>query len=262
MQYGQETSLDPEQEADNRGIVPPSIAAQIRKVRIAEEWIRFDSVCVGIGASKVSGWFETWTDFALADSLRWFGGRQGGPGKSYSNQSAERNDFAQDIRYYLCEFIAPTGISNLEDNGNDGFNLPLLFTQLLPTMMHISVVMSDTDEILSIPASSMTTGNTGTDLDGAGAPTILTKVGGGNNGRNGFFWPVPVMVAAKSRMTFEGRIDRPFREVLQALSGPGSKDLPKGDGSGDVVNMKNWYQIKMYCGGPRVVQPRGARSSA
>lgn len=258
----QEQSLDPEVVADSRGIVPPNVAALIRKVRIAEEWIRYDSICIGEGASKVSGWFEDFSEFATADSLRWFGGRQGGPGKSFTNQSAERNDFAQDIRYFKCEFIAPVGISNIETNGNDGMNLPLLFSQLLPTMMHISVVMSDTDEILSLPASEMTTGNVGMDLSSAGAPTVITKVGGGNNARNGFFWPTPVMVAAKSRMTFEGRIDRPFRETLQALVGPGSKDLPKGDGSGDVVNMKNWYQIKMYCGGPRVVQPRGARSSA
>ena len=261
MHYGQADRLDPEAQADHRGIVPMDIAREIRKVRIAEEWIRYDSICVGQGAGRVSGWFDTWQDFAAADSIRWFGGRQGA-GKAFTNQSAERNDFAQDIRYYKCEFIAPVGLSSLESDGNDGFTLPLIFSQLLPTMLHMSVVMSDTDEILSLPASEMTTGTPGIEIDGAGSPTVLTKTSGGNNARNGFFWPEPVMVAAKSRMTFEGRLDRPIRDMLLALAGPGNKDMAKGDGSGDIVVFPNWYQIKMYCGGPRVVQPRGARSSA
>lgn len=253
--------LDPERMADDRGIVPAAVAREIRKVRIAEEWIRYDCINIGRGAGSVSGWYENWAEFANSDSHTWFGGRQGGPGKSFTNQSAERNDFAQDIRYFKCEFIAPTGLSAIEDNGNDGLNMPLLFTQLLPTMMHISVVMSDTDEILSVPASELTTGNVGTDISSAGAPTVMTKTSGGNNARNGFFWPTPVMVAAKSRMTFQARIDRPFRELLAGLAGPGNKDVPVGDGTGATIQMANWYQIKMYAGGPRVVQPRGARSS-
>lgn len=266
MYYGQADNINPatadtEKVADHRGIVPPDIAAKIRRIRIAEEWIREDTICIGQGAGRVNGWYESWSEFAQADNHEWFGGRLGGPGKSYSNQSAERNDFAQDIRYFMCEFIAPPGIGDIESVGPDGMTMPLLFTQQLPSMFHISVMMSDTDEILSLPASQMTTGNMGTYIDGSAAPTTLTKMTGGNNARTGFFWPVPVMVAAKSRITFQGRIDRPIRDVLRDLpNGPGGKNIANGAGS--TAFSPNWYQIRMYAGGPRVVQPRGARSSA
>lgn len=266
MYYGQAGDINPatidtEAVADHRGIVPPDIAAKIRRIRIAEEWVRTDTICIGIGAGRVNGWYENWAALASADNLEWFGGRLGGPGKSFSNQSAERNDFAQDIRYFMAEFIAPPGIGDIETYGPDGLTMPQIFTQMLPTMLHISVVMSDTDEILSLPASQMTTGNSGTYIDGSAAPSIVTKLTGGNNARTGFFWPTPVMVAAKSRITFQGRIDRPIRDTLALLpNSPGSKQVP--DGAGGIAPLPNWYQIRMYAGGPRVVQPRGARSSA
>jgi hypothetical protein len=238
MYYGQANidpaTVDTEAVADHRGIVPPDIAAKIRRIRIAEEWVRTDTICIGQGASRVNGWAENWQQFAASDNHEWFGGRLGGPGKSFSNQSAERNDFAQDIRYFMCEFVAPPGIGDIETYGPDGLTMPQIFTQQLPTMLHISVVMSDTDEILSLPASQMTTGNAGAYIDGSAAPSMMTKLNGGNNARTGFFWPVPVMVAAKSRITFQGRIDRPIRDTLAALpNSPGSKQIP--DGAGGVA---------------------------
>ena len=248
---------------DNRGVVDPAAAANIRAMRAAEMWDRYDSVVVGQNASSRSrGWFDTWTDFANADQLEWFSGRDTAAGSAYTNQNTERTDWAQDLYMTRIEFIAPPGLGDLESDPNDALVTPTLFTQQFPNQIAIRVVLAESDEIMRAPATHYPAGLGGSYplIAGAASPTALGAPNGEPNVGNSFRWPDPIMLAAKAKLTVRGQIDAPLRALLQALPGPGSKNIP--DGQGGFVNTPNWYTIRISHWGPRYLQIRGARSSA
>jgi hypothetical protein len=250
-------------EADGRGVIPPAVADEIRSLRAAEQWERVDSVVIGDGAAARSrGWFDTWADFAAADQIAWFSGRDTGAGPAYVNVTTERTDWAQDLYSTGIEFIAPTGIADIEEDANDAQITPLLFTSMLPTMMSIRVTLADSDEIAKAPANHFPAGYgvAYPVVSAAAAPSVI----GGSQGEprvgNGWKWPEPVMLAAKAKISVFGGLDAPIRQALAALPGPGFKLIP--DGAGGVIRMANWYQIKITHRGPRYLQLRGGRSSA
>lgn len=259
MSYGQDTTS-----VDARGVVPFTEAATLRKTRSREQWERVDSIVVGLGATDTSrGWFNTWQAFANADKLQWFSGRDSNVGASYTNQDGERTDWAQDIYDISCQFLAPPGIGDLETDSNDSLNTPLFF-QMLASTMSLKVILSESDQIALAPADHFPSGfGTSYPLVAASGTPVTLK---GNNGEpivtNTWHFPVPIMLAAKSRITIEGRIDLPDRAMWQALTGPGSKNIPTGDPNNPFHQMPNWYKIKLTCRGPRYLQLRGARSSA
>lgn len=248
---------------DKRGLLTDTEFDELLKTRAAEQWERTDSIVIGPGARDVDdGWFNTWTEFAEADELVWFNGRSTNAGKSLVNQLSERTDWAQTIHQSLVEFIAPVGMSDIETDPNDGFRTPQLFVQLLPQYMPMQVKLSDTDGIALSPASHFPSGF-GTSYpvqDGAAAPSAF----GGNQGdpvvTQGWKWPDPVRLAAKSLIQNIAKIDQPMRRFLAALPGPGFKQFP--DGQGGTVLLPNWYIIRCTHRGPRFLQLRGARSSA
>ena len=125
MSFGQ---ADSEALADSRGIVPPEKANSIRDLRVANMWERYDSVVIGpTAASKSKGWFDTWKDFAAADQIQWFSGRDTNAGPAFVNQLTERTDWAQDLYYTKIEYIAPPGMADLETDNNDAQIVPTLF---------------------------------------------------------------------------------------------------------------------------------------
>lgn len=260
MNFGQ---ADSEALADNRGIVPDEQAKNIRRLRVAEMWERYDSVVIGPGASdKSKGWFNTWADFAGADVLQWFSGRDTNAGPAFVNQTTERTDWAQDFYYTRIEFISPPGMADIETEPNDAQITPTLFAQQFPTQMSIKIVMSDADEIAKAPANHFPAGHGVTNpiISAAAAPSVIAGGQGDPHISNGWRWPDPVMLAAKAKVTVIGGIDAPLRAMLSNLPGPGYKNIPIGDG--EVHAMPNWYVIKVTHGGPRYLQLRGARSSA
>lgn len=249
--------------ADSRGVVPPAEAADVRELRAAEMWDRYDSVVVGPGASRKSaGWFDTWQDMASADKLEWFSGRETAAGEAYTNQPTERTDWAQDLYQTRIEFIAPIGIGDLETDVNDAQTMPLLFSQMFPNQIAFKVILAESDEILKCPGSHLPAG-LGTAypfISGAAAPGVY----GGSNGeptvQNSWKWPEPIMLAAKAKLTVRATIDAPLRTLLASLPGPGYKQIPNGQGG--VIQVPNWYVIRVSNWGPRYLQLRGARSSA
>lgn len=254
---------DTESLADSRGIIPADRAEQIRELRVAEMWERYDSVVIGPGASsKSKGWFESWRDFASADNLQWFSGRDTNAGPAFVNQNTERTDWAQDLYFTRIEFISPPGISDIETDSNDAQIMPTLFAQQFPSQISIRVVMSDSDEIAKAPANHFPGGHGVTNpiISSASSPSVLAGAQGEPHVSNGWRWPEPVMLAAKAKITVVGGIDAPLRSMLTALSGPGYKRIPNGQGG--FVQMPNWYVIKITHAGPRYLQLRGARSSA
>lgn len=261
MRLGQ--IADVNNEADSRGIIPADLAELIRKSRAEEQWERIDSVVVGRNSSRLSrGWFESWVDLAEADELEWFSGRDTAVGASYTNQKTERTDWAQDIHQVGIEFKAPTGIADIEDEFLDAQIMPLLFVQELPGKMPFKVILADSDQIANAPGDHFPAG-IGTSyplVSAAAAPTVFA----GNNGepiiQNTWHFPLPVMLAAKAKITVAARIDQPLRGAIARLPGPGFKILPDVDGG--TVDLDNWYTIKVTLRGPRYLQLRGARSSA
>lgn len=263
--YGQDeiTPEDVAQATDNRGVIAKSMAARIRRMRAAEQWERYDAIVVGPGAADRSrGWFNTWADFANADQLAWFSGRDTAAGQSYVNQGSERTDWAQDLYQTHIEFLPPPGIADIEEDSNDGQITPTLFTELLPAQLSIRVVLSESDEIAKAPANHFPSGFgvTGSQLAAAAAPMVLPGSQGQPHVSNSWKWPEPVMLAAKAKITVFGLLDDPIRTLLRNLPGPGNKLVPIGGGV--TQSMPNWYTIKITHRGPRYLQLRGARSSA
>lgn len=259
MSYGQDTT-----NSDGRGVVPHAEAAELRRTRSREQWERVDSIVIGRGATNTSrGWFNNWSDFANADKLQWFSGRDSNVGSSFTNQDGERTDWAQDIYDISCQFVAPPGIGDLETDGNDALNSPMFF-QMLSNALSLRVILSESDAIANAPADHFPSGfGTSYPLVASSGTSVVLK---GNNGEpivsNTWHFPVPIMLAAKSRITIEGRIDLPDRAMWAALTGPGDKNVPTGDPAAPFHLMPNWYKIKLTARGPRYLQLRGARSSA
>jgi hypothetical protein len=257
--YGQE----PEATADSRGVVPADAAASIRAMRAAEMWTRYDTVMIGKGASLRSrGWFESWQDFANADQLEWFSGRDTAAGSAWVNQLTERTDWAQDLYQTRIEFVTPPGLGDLETDSNDALITPALFTQMFPSLIAIRVVLADSDEIMRAPATFYPAG-LGPAYGALGAPAAQTTFGATNGEphiSNSFVWPSPIMLAAKAKLTVRGSIDAPLRAMLASLPGPGAKRIPIGNGQ--YYEMPNWYGIRISFWGPRYLQMRGARSSS
>jgi hypothetical protein len=252
-----------EEATDERGVIAPSVANKIRKMRAAEQYERYDSIVIGAGAEDVTrGWFNTWQAFANASRIAWFGARDTNVGPSYSNIITERADWAQDIHQTHVEFISPPGLAELETDANDAGSVPLLFSHELPNYMGMRVILADSDEIANAPASHFPAGFgvAGTQVAAAAAPTVVAGANGEVHVSNSWKWPSPVMLAAKSRIAFQATIDEPIRAMLRAIAGPGAKLVP--DGAGGVVTYPNWYRIRVTLRGPRYLQLRGARSSA
>lgn len=253
-----------EVETDNRGVVVKAEANQIRKLRAQEQWERIDSIVVGEGASALSrGWFDSFALMAGAANLVWFSGRDPSVGPAYTNQDGERTDFAQDIYQVTVQAIIPVGQADLESNSNDASTYPLLFAQFL-SALSLRVVLSESDEIANAPADHFPGSFGIANLTLASQPAQVTYAG--TNGEaivsNSWKFPEPIMLAAKSRITVKGLIDRPYRDTFAALVGPGHKVIPTGNPAAPTVNHPNWYTIRMTMRGPRYLQLRGARSSA
>lgn len=259
MSFGQ----DMEVLEDNRGVIQKDSAAQIRQMRAAEMWDRYDSVVCGENSALRSrGWFNSWQDFANADQLEWFSGRDTAAGSAYVNQNTERTDWAQDLYFTRIEFVTPPGLGDLETDPNDAVTTPTLFTQQFPNQIAIRVILAESDEIMRAPAAHYPAGLGAAYplIAGAASPTALGAPNGEPNINNSFKWPDPIMLAAKAKLTVRGQIDAPLRALLQGIGGPGSKQIP--DGAGGFVETPNWYTIRISHWGPRYLQIRGARSSA
>lgn len=251
---------------DARGVIPPNEAVKLRKIRAEEAWNRFDTLCIGQNAEASSvDWFNTWAAFANADEYQWFSGRSGNVGTSYTNQTTERTDWAQDIYFVSIQLIAPPGIADLESDPNDALTIPMLFMQYLPKMLALRLVLAESDEISHAPADQYPSGF-GVSY-AAVASAAAPVVSAGNNGEpiisNMWKFPEPITLAAKAKITLKGRLDQPMRGLLQNIGGPGVKRVPTGFAPpNDFRDMENRYMIRATLIGPRFLQLRGARSSA
>ena len=239
----------------------------VRKLRAREQWLRYDSIIIGQTATRAAGsWFETFAEFAEADSLAWGDGeRKKNVGLAYTNQGGETEDWAQLVYQTGVEFIAPIGMLPFESSIIDAAILPQIFTTDLPNRMSFSVSLQDVDTVLIVPGVHLP-GGTGTAnmvTGGAGSLNTYAGTNGPANLRATWVWPTPLPVAAKSKLIVTGRIDRPLRPFLQQLdASPGVKTIPVPDSNNETkfVKMPNWYVIRVWHRGPRSVQLRGAYS--
>lgn len=250
---------------DGRNVIDKGDAKLVRHFRAQEQWERYDSVVVGQGASvQARGWFENWNTFAQAQNLQWFSGRDAGVGPSYTNQEGERTDWAQDIYQVTVQFIAPLGIADLETDPNDALNTQALF-MMLASNLHLRVILSESDEIASAPADHFPAsfGQANVLANQQASPVFSVGTNGEAVVTNSWKFPEPIMLAAKSKITVRGTIDRPLANTFLNILGPGQKNIPTGrPAPNDFVLQPNWYVIRVTMRGPRYLQLRGARSSA
>lgn len=257
--YGQ----TPEGTVDERGVVNAAGVQHLRGTRSREFWSRYDSIIIGQGAARLSrGFFNNWVDFAAADRLQWFSGRDTGAGPAYTNQVTERTDWAQDLYRTRIEFLTPPGLADIESDANDAQIMPLLFAHELPNSLAMSVVLAESDEIARAPASHFPAGfgPAYPVISGAAAPATLAGSNGEPSVNNSWVWPEPITLAAKAKLTVSASVDAPLRQAFANLPGPGTRLIP--DGQGGFVELANWYIIRISFDGPRYLQIRGARSSA
>lgn len=240
-----------------------------RGLRAEEQWLRYDTICIGPGAKLVNAtWFNTFAEFADADSLAWNdGSRTRQVGLSYCNQSGDTEDWAQRIYQSGIEFQAPPGQLEAEGAALDAAILPEIFTRMLPEMMAFKVTMQDLDDVLIAPGAHLpgVTGVSGGFADGAGSTLFDAGQRGTADLRNSWTWPEPLEIAAKSKLAVSARIDNPIKEFLRSLTTlPGTKSfiIPAvAPLTNQTVFLRNWYRIQVWHRGPRFVQLRGARSA-
>lgn len=256
-------------------MVSPEVQADVRQLRSKEQWLRYDSVLIGPGARDIDPtFFNTWAEFVAADSILFNAGqRSANVGLAYTNQSSEREDFAQDIYQSGVEFHAPPGIQQFETDQTDALLMPLVFTQELPNRTSFRVEMADTDTIAVVPGIHLPAGvgTTGTATDDSSSDVTIPGHTGTADVRNTWNWPAPIKIPAKGQFNVRMRIDRPWKQCLSNLiNSPGSKviGIPQpGQGQGGqfeesgTFSCPNLYMIRLWHRGPRYVQLRGARSS-
>lgn len=248
---------------DRRGVVPSNFAEQVRAARAAEWWERYDSIVIGPGARELSrGWFNDWAQFAAADRLTLFSGRDSSVGPAYTNQPSERTDWAQDLYHTHVELLAPVGASEQQTISIDAQTTPLMFLHDLGAQLVLTTKLAESDEIAQAPASHYPAGYGVAYGQNAGAASPITIAG--TNGEpfigNGWKWPEPIMLAAKAKLTVLGSIDQPLKNALRTLPGPGFRRIANGDGT--FTDIPNYYTIRMTFSGPRYLQLRGGRSSS
>lgn len=245
-----------------------------RKVRAREIWLRYDSIVIGPGASRISSkWFENFADFANADNLVWFdGSRTKSDGLAYCNVSGDTEDWAQMIYQSGIEFIAPIGAAGFDAVGIENVGIMQnLFVNELPKRMSFRVNVMDTDDIATAPGIYYPPGVGTSGQTGLVSSAISFQAGqtGSPEVRNTWSWPEPIEIPARSKITMEARIDKPIGAFLQQLDlVPGSKTIPvpaggftsQGPALKDVP-LPNWYVIRCWHRGPRFVQLRGARTA-
>lgn len=250
---------------DKRGVLDQSELAELRRLRVGELWERTDTIAIGEGASDAApGWFETWAAFAAASANEfvWFNGRGTSAPKALVNQLTERTDWAQTIEQTLIEFVAPPGQSDIESDPNDGFFSPQMFVSILPQFMPFRLRLAESDDMTLSPGSHFPSGfgTSYASTDGAAAPSAIPGAQGEPVITQGWHWREPITLAAKANIAMIAMINDPLRTFLAGLPGPGSKLVPDGDGG--VIELPNWYFIRITMRGPRYLQLRGARSSA
>jgi hypothetical protein len=207
---------------------------------------------------------------ANAESLLFNAGqRSANVGLAYTNQSSEREDFAQDIYQTGVEFFSPPGILELEQDNTDALLMPLIFTQEIPRRSSFQIKMADTDTIalmpgIHVPAGVGTSGGATVD---PGANVTPSGVQGTPDVRNTWNWPEPIKIPAQGQYTMRMRLDQPWKRCLLALvNSPKSKVIPippaqPGQEPAGEIICPNWYTIRVWHRGPRYVQLRGARSA-
>ena len=254
--------------------VSSQVENDVRQLRSKEQWLRYDSVVIGPGARDVDPtWFNTWAQFADAESILFNAGqRSANVGLAYTNQSSEREDFAQDIYQSGVEFIAPPGIIGLDQDSSDSLLMPLVFTNEIPNRSSFQVVMADTDTVALLPGIHLPAGvgTTGTRTDDSSSDVTIAGHTGTADVRNTWNWPEPIKIPAKGQFNVRMRLDQPWKRcLLNLVNSPGNKQIqvppPPSNGSQfeEAVSFlcANWYVIRVWHRGPRYVQLRGARSS-
>jgi hypothetical protein len=250
-------------------MVSPEVQADVRQLRSKEQWLRYDSVLIGPGARDIDPtFFNTWAELVAADSILFNAGqRSANVGLAYTNQSSEREDFAQDIYQSGVEFIAPPGIQEFETDQSDALLMPLVFTQEIPNRSSFRVEMADTDTIALVPGVHLPAGvgTTATATDDSSSNVTIPGHTGTADVRNTWNWPEPVKIPAKGQFNVRMRIDRPWKQCLSNFTAaPGNKVIPFTNPELEQVGTfecPNLYIIRVWHRGPRYVQLRGARSS-
>lgn len=236
---------------------------EIRDLRAKEAWLRFDSIVIGPGARDlVPGWFNNFAEFEAANDLKWGAtDRQNAP-ECYTNTGAEE-DFGQYVFQTGVDFITPVGFEQYEGNQFEAGALQHIFTRMLPNALGMKLDTQGVDNMLKVPAIHLP-GGTGVTGQMEGGPSFETSDAGqtGNADlRSAWQWPDPLPVPAKTKLIMHGRICSPVKELFAQLAAlPTTKSIPI-TGTLTRATMANWYAIRVWHRGPRMVQLRGAVSS-
>jgi len=238
---------------------------EARGMRAEEQYLRYDTICIGLGAKAVdSGWFDTWEQFAKSSKIVWGIDRKDA-GDAFSNCSGPQEDYSQLIYQSGVDFIPPLGLSNFEGQLLDTY-LPAIFTRDLPNAMAFHVQQANTDDVLVAPGGHLpgVSGVSGAQFNGAGALILDGGQTGTPDLRTSWQWPNPLQIPAKSKLQVISRVDGQMRDfLLQLPISPGENTLPylAANNEPEFATFRNWYKIRVWHRGPRFVQLRGARSA-
>lgn len=248
--------------ATNPNANASEIEKLLRDIRVTEFYLYYDSVVIGPGARDIdNGWFNSFADFANADTIQWFKGRAGGVGKSYSNTGYDRRDLAIAIDHIGLEFIAPTTAAQYVEQGEEAHAIPSIFAKELPDKLAIEAKVQGLDQVLELPGRRIPAGaGTARELaDNLGIGAYYP----GNNGEalvsNLLHLPEPWVIPSANTLLFSGRVDQPLRPFLANYTAtPGYDNFPNQP-PGTFTRKPRWYVLRFVLFARRRAQIRGAR---
>ena len=245
---------------------PDSITDMVMKIRNKENWVRYDSICIGPGSTKEdTGWFENWSDFSAVKKIKLF--ERGRPtANSALCNTTDREDWAQLIYGMWIEWLAPVSDLRRLTEAFD-FDFASWWTTEVVRTTFVTVTLANQDTVLQIPASFAPAGHGTTELrvDGAAAPTINPGVSGVASVGQAYLWPTPLGVPATKRVGVQLEFDsRIFGALAGLTNAPGSTVYATPDPLNPLNTIlrtiRNRFIIRVGLFGPRFAQLRGAYS--
>lgn len=238
--------------------------AAIRNVRDASLFSLYDTYWVGFGANKRDpGYNDTYQEMALQEKLTFFQGRKI-QALAWTNQPGDRRDWAFEASFLTAEMMQLyPSIGNYCQNPLDAQFGPAFWSTLAQGLA-ITIKQGDAaDVIWESPLSFVPAGNQATNLnfDGSSAPATTPANNGVADKRCFLAFASPISLPAKSKLDVELRIADPIKSFLASanLPPPGAIQLPTEAG---IVEMFQWYGIRISLHGVRYLQLRGAREAA
>lgn len=255
-----------------------ALALQRSPMNVGERWTMFDTVMISpfvanLGNNAPAGWFESFVDLGLADSIPFFNIRNQSIGRPYNNQATrDQLPYAIRLKSIGIAFIAPSIASQIgaegpsAEAGNRVDHLSAFFEADLPTHASFTFKVNQDERLITTafmcpPGYGPTGGGFVHEGNTAGADVSVGSVQAVSQGEPdlGVRWifPIDIDMPRRASVSAEIRLTEYARQFLQALWGPGYLNFHDNTTGNPSALYPCAFMIQITLHGERLVQQRG-----